>query len=286
MNPFSSRCCQHNHAQGWPYYSENLVYATPDNGVAFVLYGACEARLKVGQGADLTVKEETHYPFNDQVDLTLQLKKKTQFPLYLRIPTWAQGASVKINGKLENVALESGKYVCINRQWKNGDRITLAMPMSLSLRQWTANKNSVSVDYGPLTLSLKIKERYVTRDSKETAIGDSKWQKNADASKWPTTEIYADSPWNYALYLPDGQLQIDRVRTPWPADDFPFTLESTPISFRAKGRLVPSWTMDKYELCGILPDENAEKSAELYDIELVPMGAARLRISAFPVAKK
>ena len=286
MNPFSSRCCQHNHAQGWPYYSENLVYATPDNGVAFVLYGACEARLKVGQGADLTVKEETHYPFNDQVDLTLQLKKKTQFPLYLRIPTWAQGASVKINGKLENVALESGKYVCINRQWKNGDRITLAMPMRLSLRQWTANKNSVSVDYGPLTLSLKIKERYVTRDSKETAIGDSKWQKNADASKWPTTEIYADSPWNYALYLPDGQLQIDRVRTPWPADDFPFTLESTPISFRAKGRLVPSWTMDKYELCGILPEENAEKSAELYDIELVPMGAARLRISAFPVAKK
>ena len=286
MNPFSSRCCQHNHAQGWPYYSENLVYATPDNGVAFVLYGACEARLKVGEGINLTVKEETHYPFNDQVDLTLQLTKKATFPLYLRIPTWAQGASVKINGKLEKVALERGKYVCINRQWKSGDRVTLAMPMSLGLRQWVANKNSVSIDYGPLTLSLKIKERYVTRDSKETAIGDSKWQKNADASKWPTTEIYADSPWNYALYLPDGQMKIERVRTPWPDDDFPFTLESTPISFRAKGRLVPSWTMDKYELCGILPEENAEKSAELYDIELVPMGAARLRISAFPVAKK
>ncbi|MBQ6653766.1 MAG: glycoside hydrolase family 127 protein [Prevotella sp.] len=286
MNPFSSRCCQHNHSQGWPYYSENLVYATPDNGVAFVLYGACEAQLKVGQGEALTVKEDTHYPFNDQIDLTLQLKKKVSFPLYLRIPTWAQGASVKINGKLEPVALERGKYVCINRQWKNGDRVTLALPMSLGLRQWTANKNSVSVDYGPLTLSLKIKERYVTRDSKETAIGDSKWQKNADASQWPTTEIYADSPWNYALYLPGGELKIDRVRKAWPADDFPFTLDSTPISFRAKGRLVPSWTMDKYDLCGILPEPTAAKSAELYDIELVPMGAARLRISAFPVAKE
>ncbi len=286
MNPFSSRCCQHNHAQGWPYYSENLVYATPDNGVAFVLYGACEAQLKVGDDTDLTVKEETHYPFNDQIDFTLSLKKKASFPLYLRIPTWAQGASVKINGKLEQVQLERGKYVCINRQWKNGDRITLALPMTLGLRQWIANKNSVSIDYGPLTLSLKIKERYVTRDSKETAIGDSKWQKNADASQWPTTEIYADSPWNYAIYLPGGELKIERVRTPWPADDFPFTPESTPVSFRAKGRLVPSWTMDKYELCGVLPNETAEKSAELYDIELVPMGVARLRISAFPVAKE
>ena len=33
MNPFSSRCCQHNHAQGWPYFAEHLVLATPDNGV-------------------------------------------------------------------------------------------------------------------------------------------------------------------------------------------------------------------------------------------------------------
>ena len=46
MNPFSSRC-QHNHAQGWPYYSENLKAATPDNGLAAVLYAACTAKAKV-----------------------------------------------------------------------------------------------------------------------------------------------------------------------------------------------------------------------------------------------
>ena len=46
MNPFSSRCCQHNHAQGWPYYIENLMYATPDNGLAAVIYGPC---TKIGR---------------------------------------------------------------------------------------------------------------------------------------------------------------------------------------------------------------------------------------------
>ena len=58
-----------------------------------------------------------------------------------------------------------------------------------------------SVDYGPLTLSLKIDEKYIEKDSRETAIGDSKWQKGADPKKWPTTEIYANSPWNYSLVL-------------------------------------------------------------------------------------
>ncbi|WP_193391213.1 beta-L-arabinofuranosidase domain-containing protein, partial [Candidatus Symbiothrix dinenymphae] len=52
MNPFSSRCCQHNHTQGWPYFVENLVLATPDNGIAAAIYGACEAIVKVGNGAE------------------------------------------------------------------------------------------------------------------------------------------------------------------------------------------------------------------------------------------
>ena len=47
MNPFSSRCCQHNHAQGWPYYAEHLILASPDNGIAAAMYAACKATVKV-----------------------------------------------------------------------------------------------------------------------------------------------------------------------------------------------------------------------------------------------
>lgn len=287
MNPFSSRCCQHNHSQGWPYYSENLVYATPDNGMAFVMYAACTADVKVADNKKVTVTETTNYPFDENITITID-KGKAEFPLYLRIPTWTKNAEVYVNGEKQTVAPVSGKYYCISREWKKGDSVSLRVPMSLSMRRWQVNKNSVSVDYGPLTLSLKIKERYVKRDSKETAIHDSQWQKNADASQWPTTEIYADSPWNYALYLnPTNALgDIEVVKKPWPADNFPFTLESVPLEFKAKGRQVPSWTLDSTKLCGVLPDECAPKAATLDDITLVPMGAARLRISAFPTTDK
>lgn len=286
MNPFSSRCCQHNHAQGWPYYSENLVYATPDNGAAVVMYAACEADMKVADGKKITIKEETNYPFDENITLTIA-KGKAEFPLYLRIPSWTKNAVVTVNGEKVDAEPVSGKYLRISRHWKKGDRVDLSLPMSLSVRRWQVNKNSASVNYGPLTLSLKIKERYVERDSKETAIGDSKWQKNADASQWPTTEIYADSPWNYALYLnPTAPLSdIEVVKKKWPADNFPFTLESVPLEFKAKGRTVPSWTMDKTKLCGVLPPECAPKGDTLEDITLVPMGAARLRISAFPITE-
>ena len=287
MNPFSSRCCQHNHSQGWPYYSENLVYATPDNGMAFVMYAACTADVKVADNKKVTVTETTNYPFDENITITID-KGKAEFPLYLRIPTWTKNAEVYVNGEKQTVAPVSGKYYCISREWKKGDSVSLRVPMSLSMRRWQVNKNSVSVDYGPLTLSLKIKERYVKRDSKETAIHDSQWQKNADASQWPTTEIYADNPWNYALYLnPANALgDIEVVKKPWPADNFPFTLESVPLEFKAKGRQVPSWTLDVTKLCGVLPDECAPKAATLDDITLVPMGAARLRISAFPTTDK
>ena len=57
------------------------------------------------------------------------------------------------------------------------------------------------------------------------------------------------------------------------------------MAFKAKGRLVPGWKIDEYGLCGVLPYEDAVKSERVDDITLVPMGAARLRISAFPVSE-
>ena len=287
MNPFSSRCCQHNHSQGWPYYSENLAYATPDNGAAFLLYAACSATIKVAQGKEVVFVEDTHYPFDENITISLKMKGKATFPVYLRIPSWTRNPRLLVNGADQNLGACRSGYVCINREWKNGDKIQLTFPMHMSVRRWSLNKNSASVDYGPLTLSLRINERKVLVDSKKTAIGDSHWQANADASQWPTTEIYADSPWNYALCLgKDGKpLNFSIVKKPWPADDFPFTLESVPFEFKAVGALVPSWTMDEYDLCGILPDEGfLHESNE--PITLVPMGAARLRISSFPVVEE
>ncbi len=288
MNPFSSRCCQHNHSQGWPYYSENLVFATPDNGVAAVMYAACEARVKVAQGKEITLVEETNYPFDETVTFTVNMAKKkdsVEFPFYLRVPSWTHCAEVAVNGEKVDCRLAPGKYLQLSRTWKHGDKVTVTFPMRLKMRTWEVNQNSVSVDYGPLTLSLKIKENYKKVDPTATAIGDSHWQATADASQWPTTEIYPGSDWNYAL-VTDGDFlrNIEVVKKEWPADNYPFTLENVPLEFKAKGVKIPSWQIDEFGLCGVLPNAKAERSKTVEDITLVPMGAARLRISAFPQA--
>lgn len=283
MNPFSSRCCQHNHGFAWPYYAEHLMLATPDNGAAAVLFNTCEAHMKVAEGKEIVIREKTDYPFDTRISFMVDTNDESvKFPFYIRIPKWTKNATCEVNGQKIVVEPESGSYLCIDREWNDGDSVVMNFPMEISYRTWQVNKNSVSVDYGPLTLSLRIAEKYVEKNSTETAIFDSQWQKDADASRWPSYEIYPDSPWNYALQVESVKL---KERNPLKHDVNPFTQDNVPLVFEASGRLVPDWKVDEYKLCGVLPYENVMKSEEVEKLELIPMGAARLRIASFPTCK-
>lgn len=289
MNPFSSRCCQHNHSQGWPYYEEHLWMATPDNGIAAILYNSSEVSAKVGNrtGHTVRLKQTTHYPFDENIKIEINTSSAIDFPLYLRIPKWCDDPVVMVNGKTINTNGVANSYIRLENKWKQGDVVELTLPMKLSVQTWTENKNSVSVNYGPLTFSLKIDEDYVKMDSKKSAIGDSKWQADVDQSKWPAYEIYPASMWNYGLDLNNEPLskQFKITRRSWPANDFPFTQKDVPIIIKAQGKIIPEWTLDKYGLCGVLPESPVAVDTKEQTIEMIPMGAARLRISAFPVVR-
>lgn len=288
MNPFSSRCCQHNHTSGWVYYVENLWMATPDNGLAAVLYSDSEVKAKVASGSEVVIKQETHYPFEEQVKFKMSMMNPTAFPLYLRIPAWCDKPVIKVNDQLIAVNAVAGHYVRIMNTWKNADRVTLDFPMKLKIRTWEKNKNSVSVNYGPLTFSLKINEKYIKVDSKKTAQHDAKWQPTADPAKWPSYEILPGGPWNFGLINDFSNLEKSFTiqRKPWPSDDFPFTQAAVPIELKAKGAKIPGWTIDQYGLCSEVPGSPVTASEAVQEITLIPMGAARLRISAFPVITK
>lgn len=287
MNPFSSRCCQHNHGHALPYYLQNLVMASNDNGLAAVMYNSCTTTAKVGDGTEIILIENTNYPYEDEIRFTLQTDKKVKFPLYLRVPGWCKDAGIQLNGKKLNIEVNSGEYIRLEREWENGDQFVLNLPMELDLRTWEVNQNSVSVDYGPLTFSLKIDEEYKKINSIESAIGDSKWQKNADPEKWPAYIINPVSPWNYGLIIDKNNLSksFKVFHKNWPADNYPFSIENTPIEISAKGRRIPEWGIDKFGLVDVLPMYPVKTNSPIEEITLIPMGAARLRISAFPVVQ-
>lgn len=287
MNPFSSRCCQHNHGLGWPSFTQALAFATNDQGVAYAVYGPSKASVTVADGKKVTIAEDTEYPFDETIRFIVSTEDKVSFPMYFRIPSWAKNAKVYVNGKVVGNP-EAGRYLRIDGEWSDNDEIRLVFPMELSLRRWPTNRNSASVNYGPLTLSLRIEEKYEKVNPAEMVIGDSRWQANADTQKWPAYEIYADSPWNYSLILPeDNPFSGFKVaRRPWPADNQPFTLQNVPLEVKATGRLIPSWGIDDTGITGVLPREDASRASKVDEITLVPMGAARLRISAFPTTER
>jgi len=281
MNPFSSRCCQHNHTSGWVNFLEGTWMATQDNGLAALLYTEGKVTAKVANGSEVTIASATKYPFEDEVRMSVQTATPTEFPLYLLIPQWAKGATVSVGG--ETMKGEPGKYVRLQRTWKSGDAVTIKLPMRPKTRVWDQMKDSVSVDFGPLTFSLKIEEQFRQVDGTKTAMGDSGWQPGVDQSKWPTYEILPKSAWNYGLVQ---KPTFKVVRKPWPANDTPFTLGTAPLELITTGRRIPMWTIDEFGLAGILPKSPVSVDTPVESITLVPMGAARLRISSFPQVRK
>lgn len=269
MNPHINRCCQHNAGQGWPYFTENLWYATSDNGLAAILYSACRVTAKVGKGTKITFTEDTHYPFDEKVVFTVSTPKQVQFPLYLRVPGWCKDPKVMINGKNVNVKALPHSYIKVDRIFSNGDCITLTLPMKLSIKEWKYNKNSVSVNYGPLTFSLKIAENKI---------------RSGGTDEWPAWDIYPASPWNYGLVLnnmnPVQDFEI--IKKEWPSSHMPFTIENAPIEVKVRARKMPQWRLDENGLVEELQQSPAYSSEAEESIWLVPMGCAQIRISVFP----
>ena len=286
LSALSSRCCQHNHSQGWPYYSENLWMATPDRGLALVLLSASDVSAKVGvDDAQVSLSVVGNYPFEETLTVTINTQERAEFPLYLRVPAWSSRTALRLlEDEVVLGAAAAGRYVRIDRVWHDGDQVILEMPMELNVRRWSENHNSASVEFGPLTFSLKIEEEYIQRDPTDTAIWDSEWQETIDLEDWPAYEIQPASDWNYGLVLDSPIHEIFRVEwRDWPSNDFPFDHAGVPISIFARAKQIPNWVISEHGLAGALQDSPIRSNAEEEEVELIPMGAARLRISAFPV---
>ncbi|MCV6606045.1 MAG: hypothetical protein OIF34_12130, partial [Porticoccaceae bacterium] len=93
------------------------------------------------------------------------------------------------------------------------------------------------------------------------------------------------SAWNYGLVFDDANpaLSFSVEKGAWPKDNFPFTLDSVPLTVRVKAKRIPEWVIDGHGLAGALQNSPVKSSEPEETVELVPMGAARLRISTFPV---
>ncbi len=265
FNPYDHRCCQHNVSHGWPYFAESLWMATDANGIGAAIYAPSEVTAKVGNGAPVTIRESTNYPFGELIELHFGMKKRNRFPLTLRLPRWCSNPRLRLNRSV--LALGGGRagYVVITRTWHNGDRLTLSFPMHIELTTWKKNHDAVSIQRGPLTYSLKIGEQYVRKGGTD---------------RWPANEIHPTEDWNYGL-IPDVK-QLKVSIHPMPANGQPFSCEAAPVTITAPARQIPEWGLDAKGLVLPLQQCPARTTLPIKTVTLVPMGAARIRICSFP----
>jgi DUF1680 family protein len=151
-HPTDAYCCPNNYRRIVAELPE-FIYYRSGTGLTVNLYTASEANIDLA-GLSVRLRQETAYPADGNVLLRVDPARAAKFPLRLRIPRWAAGATVLVNNTPVD-SVRAGTFLEIDRAWKTGDTVAVKMPMRFRLvrgRQRQAGR--VAVVRGPVVFTL------------------------------------------------------------------------------------------------------------------------------------
>ncbi|WP_223654213.1 beta-L-arabinofuranosidase domain-containing protein [Hymenobacter psoromatis] len=267
-------CCTANMHQGWTKFATHLWYATPSQGVAALEYAPNVLTTKVNGNVPVTIREETAYPFGDEINFVFDLKKPIAFPLVLRVPGWCAEATVLLNGQSLRTD-KGGQVITLARTWRPADHLTLRLPMPVRTSSWA--RNSRTLERGPLAYALQIKEQ---------------WQEGQQAQEGRYFTLTPGSPWNYGLphaVVEDPILATTVAAKPLAAsaNGFYWNAANAPITLTVSGRRLPAWQLDE----GVAPQPVTPRDglykgpvdSTLETLTFIPYGCTKLRVVALPI---
>ena len=137
-------------------------HSTSDNSVWVHLYDACTLDHKLPDGRAMRIEQQTRYPWDGQVTLTVDIEGDTESSLHLRIPRWSQTPSILLNGQPVSEPVVPGQYLQLRRTWSKDDRIELDLGMPIDLLtsdpRVRDTAGCVAVRRGPLIYCLEASD--------------------------------------------------------------------------------------------------------------------------------
>ncbi len=170
---FDCSCCPTNLIRFIPSIP-GLIYSKTNDVLYVNLYASNNASFQLGK-TDLQISQQTSYPWNGKIAISVNPKKESQFTIKFRVPGWSrnevlpgdlysykkastQKATISLNGETLAIQPENG-YFNISRKWKKGDEISLNLPMVVQEVQTSSkvltNANKVSLEYGPIVYAVE-----------------------------------------------------------------------------------------------------------------------------------
>ncbi len=264
-------CCTANFHQGWPKFTASLFMlsgaqdSAAQDGLVAAVYAPCEVNT-VLRGTSVQVIEETNYPFRGAIHLTVNPAAALSFPVQFRIPAWAAGATILVNGHAEPAPVP-GTFARVERTWHSDDRVEITFPMVPRISRWF--NDSIAVERGPLVFSYGVGESWV------------KLRTRGMTADW---QVYPTTAWNYALSLDAAAPGKSITVTNAEVGEGPFTSRHAPVKLSVKARKLNQWQAED-GAANPLPQSPVASDQPEETITLIPYAAAKLRITAFPVCK-
>lgn len=250
-------CCTANFHQGWPKFTLSL-WLKAEDGIVLSLYAPSTVSFVAPSGEKVVIAMDTEYPFNDKVKLKFKLNQPAQFKLYFR---QLAGASfiLKLNGEEVTEVFNENGFLSLLRTWKPQDELVIQWMIEPCLRRFA--NDSLSVERGPLVFALPLGER---------------WVKVRGITPSADYELSPQKSWQWGM-LENTAFEVEHQKLTLQ----PFNSDSPPIIVKASGAMVENWPEENLS-AGKIPKPQLTKR-ELKELELIPYGAAKLRIAQFPI---
>lgn len=253
-------CCTANMHQGFPKFTENLVYKS-EEGFAFLLYSPCRINTEFN-GVKVVMRETTDYPFKTNAKIVIEsVSGNPELKFSFRVPEYTE-LHINVNGK--KVVSGSKGIIAFKKRIVAGDTIDLTFDMPLTTI--TNPDKSISFRRGSLLMATQLRTKCVT--SGKPPFCDYEYKA---ISQWRTMpELHRKNP----VIISTRENAVPEM---------PFDDEKPPVEIEYRARYVLNWDENKNS-AGAIP-KRARYSGETFTRTLVPYGCTRVRIAHHPVFK-